>query len=519
MAKKNKRNRRFFGRIIKNSNPLNLPVNTPNITKEYIEQNQTVLIVPPFGQTLKAPTRKPVLSNAIENKQKIDEYFEDPEIQKLMLVMLERTPQNIRWTYNNDTTVKAAVYVLSQMIKGSTGLKVKTKDEKLKKVLTNYFKSIKVDAIVNKSLKDTMCFTESVWWLDFNKEKQMIIPRKIDYVTLNPIDNKFTGAKKWIQYTYVDSQLPENNGAKWRNYDPMIDYTHISGFFPEANKDRLIKTHIMEDDVLNFQFFDSPPMVGLVEIIIWKKWMQYDGKLAGQKYATPLIKAAVELPPGYDISKEETSTLLNKIADDLNALMNFGVLTYPKGMEVDSINQQGQVFDFIRYLEWADKYIHKAILMPSNLLDAVGSEMATSRTTKDVVSTVAGGLGRDFLSGFHDLAMQQLDFIGMKVKPEDFELIFGEEDKQQRMTHSEEFNAVMQMYDRNLTKDANEVRDYLAKFGMEFEQFSEEELKLKNQEDMLQQFGEEGANNGEFNGGDGLLAQIQKDIENQLGGN
>jgi hypothetical protein len=511
---KPKKTRRFFGRKVKVKNPLNLPSNTPVLNKEYIEQNQQVVIVPPFGQTLTTPKGKPALSNSIENKQKIDEYYEDPEIQKLMLVMLERTPQNIRWTYNNDTTVKAAVFVLSQLIKGSSSIKVKTKNERLKKVLTKYYKDINTDDIIDKSLKDTICFAESVWWLDFNTEKNMIIPKKIDYITLTPITNQFTGSGKWIQFTYVDSQLPENDGKKWRNYDPYVDYTHTSGFFPEAPRDRLIKTHIFEEDVLNFKFFDSAPMVGLVEIVIWKKWMQYDAKLAGQKYATPLIKAGIEIPANYDLLKEETTELLNKMADDLNALMNFGVLTYPKGTEVDSLNQQGQVFDFVRYLEWADKYIHKAILMPANLLDSSGTELATSRTTKDVMSTVAAALGRRFIDGFHDLGMQQLDFIGMKAKEEDFELIFGEEDKQQRMTHSEEFNANMQMWDRNLFKDANELRTTLTKLGFELEQFTDDELKLMKQEEMLQQFGDEGGGNGD---GDELIAQIQADINNQLG--
>jgi hypothetical protein len=515
LAKK-KREIKVFGRTIrKASNPLNLPANTPQLNKEYIDKNQQVIIVPPFGQTMKAPSGKVVFANAIENKQKIDEYFEDPEIQKLMLVMLERTPQNIRWTYNNDNTIKSAVFILSQLIKGSSSIKVKSKNERLKKILTKYFKDIKIDTIIDRSLKDNVCFAESVWWLDFNTERNMIIPKKIDYINLTPIDNRFTGSKKWIQYVYVDQQLPEKDGRKWQNYDPHVDYTHISGFFPESPKDRLIKRHILEEDVLNFNFFDSAPMVGLVEISIWKKWMQYDAKLAGQKYATPLIKAAVELPTGYKLSEDETTDLLNKVAADLSALMNFGVLAYPKGTEIESINQQGQVFDFVRYLEYADKYTHKAILMPANLVDSTGSELATSRTTKDVISTTSAALGRMFLDGFHDLGMQQLEFIGMNVKEDEFELIFGEEDKQQRMTHSEEFNAIMNMWDRNLFKDANELRASLTKLGFDLEQFTDEELKLMKQEELLQQFISEGGGAGEEN--DELLLQIQSDIENQLG--
>lgn len=243
----------------------------------------------------------------------------------------------------------------------------------------------------------------------------------------------------------------------------------------------------MEEDVLNFQFFASPPILAVLDVIIWKKWMEYDAKLAGQKYATPLVDVAVETPDSYDLSSTESKNLMDSIADDLNRLMNFGVMAHPAKIKVATINQQGQVFNFTNYLERADKQIHKAILVPANLLDAAGSELATSRTTKDMFIITINALRNRFAKKFKDLAMEYLDFIGRKFKKDEFEIIFSEADSQQQLTQLEEFNALMQMYDRGMIKDPNEVRAYVKKFNMDLPQLTDQELEEKEQQMQPQQ--------------------------------
>jgi len=45
----------------------------------------------------------------------------------------------------------------------------------------------------------------------------------------------------------------------------------------------------------------------------------------------------------------------------------------------------------------------------------------------------------------------------------------------------------MQMYDRGLMRDINEVRKYVGKFNIELDQMTEEEINLKSQQELEQE--------------------------------
>jgi len=459
------------------------------VLHEYLEKNTMVAVIPPFGVAMKEKKGAPILGEYSENQDKLDEYYESPEIQKLQAIMTDRSPQNIRWAFNHDNSCLTASFMLSQAVNGSVGLTVKSKNERLKKVLDKYHKRINTVKIMDKAVKDNLCFTESVWWKHYNKEEQIIEPKWVDYITLTRITNKHTSSVKWIQATYVDSNLPEKDNAKWKSYEPYIDYFKMFPRMPTEPKDRLVKRHIFQEDVLNFNFFSAPPILGILDTILWKKWMQYDAKLGGQKYATPLMDIEYELPSGYVITDQETADLSMQMAQDLNEMMNFGVLAHPVGVKLNPIQQQGQVFNFVQYLEYADKQIHKAILVPANLLDSSGSELATSRTTKDMFIITLNALRHKFLKEFEKLDYEYLEYIGFKVKEGEFELLFSEEDNQQQFTQNEEFTALMQMHDRGITKDVNEVRGYVAKFGMTMPQLSKKEMVVKEAEELENIYG------------------------------
>lgn len=467
--------RKFFNKIVNRSK-----------TVDAIAQNQVQVVTMPFGQAF-GEKSKAVLGNDVENNNRWDEYLEDPEILKLQLIMMDRAPQNIRWVFNHETACATGCFMLSQAIKGSSGLTIKTKNNKIHDYLIEYHNKINISKIIEKAMKDNLCFADSVWWKDYDTEQGIIIPRNIDYLTLTPISNKFTGAKKWVQVTYVDQNLPENNGAKWKSYEPYVDYFHLSQFMQESPKDRLVKRHIFQEDVLNFNFFSSPPMLGVVDICLWKKWMQYDAQLGGKKYAMPTLDATVTLPEGINISDEETRNLMDQISADLNRMMNFGVLSHPDSVKVQPLATANNTFDFTHYLEYAEKQIHKGILVPANLLEATGTELATSRTTKDMFVIGIRSLRTMFADIIKQLDLEQLEFAGIKAKWSDFELLFSVDDTQQQLTQNEEFMAIMQLFDRGIMKDENEVRNYVAKFGMELPQLSKKELELQQQEAMKQQ--------------------------------
>jgi len=375
------------------------------IATESIE-TKSVVLAAPFITGI-PNSRKPVHGLDVEKHSQWDQFIEDPEIQKLMAIMVNNTPQNKRWIYNHDNSCKSAGFILAHAIIGSTGLDVKTGDEDLKITLRNYFRKINISDIIQTSIKDNVCFADSVFWKEYNLEKQLVIPKWIDYITLTPVKNVYDGGKKWIQAVNVDSNMPQkSDGGAWKKYEPYLDYFKMTPNDDVLHRDKIRKTHILEEDVINFHFFKSPLLDSVKEVCLWKKWMQFDAKLGGQKYATPLIDIEIERPESIDLSSEEESALMFQIAEDYNKMMNFGVFAHPSVMKINPINQQGQVFNFVQYLEYADKQIHRGILLPVNLLEASGSELATSRTTKDMFNVVTNALRRRYINVFTELCLE-----------------------------------------------------------------------------------------------------------------
>lgn len=424
--------------------------------------------------------RSPVVGQR-RDQGTIDEFVEDVEIRKLQAVMLRRTPQNLRWAHDIDDSTRSASMTLAQGARGEKGLVIDSASDDLKAYLDNYFKAIKEHHIVQESLEDCMCHRDSVWWKHYDIERGMIIPRQIDKTTLTEATNPWTDEIKWIQVVYIDSRAPKSptDEAGWRSYEPLMDYFHYPDTFGVSGpvRDRIVKKHIFQDDVIHFDLFRTPPISPVVEVILWKKWMQIDARLASSKYATPLLDAEVELPDNYELGSDEQVELCDQISEDLVRMMNFGSIAHPAQVRVQTLDQSGEVFRFTEYLNYADKIIHRAYFTPSNLSESVGSELATSRTSKDVFGMTKVAIRAFYIIHFTNLALEQLEFAGRSEGIDDFTLRYVDSDQQQKMTHTDEFNALMALFDRGLTRDPNEVRTYLAKFGMELPELTEEEMR------------------------------------------
>jgi hypothetical protein len=357
-------------------------------------------------------------------------------------------------------------------------------------------------------------------------EKMMIIPQHVDYVTITPVENILNGLIKYVQVTSVDPTMPKGKSrSAFKDYDPYLDYLHQNDRFNVGNKSEIVKVNLMSDEVITFSFFTTPPMDTLVDLVIWKLWMSFDAKLAGQRTATPILDATVDLDQLYDIDTDDYDGLMNHISNQLLKLQQGGIITHSDRIKIQGLNQGSDKYDFAQFLEYAAKKVHKTLLVPYNLLDASGSELATSRSIKSMFDIVIKSIRQKFRDQIHDLVIEQLNFAGIKYKKDEFKLAFSELNEQAEMSQSEEFDKVMQMFDRGMIRDANEVRKYVGKFGMEFEELTEEELQMKameQQQAAMQENGEPTGDTGEDGEGgeesdEELEAAIFEDIQKELG--
>jgi hypothetical protein len=420
-------------------------------------------------------TNTPLVNRDIESRSdQLDEYIEDPEIQRLRAIMVKRSPQNLLWCSVNDNTVLISKIILVHSILGSSGLEVKTKNEDDKKWHENYLKTIKYKKMIRNAIEDNIPFADCVHSKEYRKGVG-IIPHWLEYLTLHRIHNPYLDRTKWIQVTYTDANMPTTE-REWKRYVPTLDWFYDQPQFDNVPKTKFHVAQLLDEDAIRIQLFATPPIKTIVEVIIWKKWMQHDALLGGQKYATPLLDITVTLPEDMELTKQETWDLMDQIAGDFNTMMNFGNVAHPDSVKVTAVQQNGQIFNFTTYLEYSDKQIHKTILVPSGLVDSKGTELATGRTLNDRFSVNIASLRDYFVEIFESLSKESAEFIGRKL--DDFKYAFSEEDKQQRLTHMEEITALFGMYDRGMFKDENEFRAQVSKFDIELEQLTPAELDM-----------------------------------------
>jgi hypothetical protein len=436
-----------------------------------VNNNVRVFSTGVSGQTFTKNRTPAIINDAEDRGDKVDEYNEDPEINRLRSIMLIRSPQNLRWCSDNDNAVGTSKVILSKSIMGSSGLEPKTKNEDDKEWIEDYLKLIKYDEIIEHAIDDNVPHADNIHWKEY-KPGIGIIPQWIEYLTLHPVKNPYTAKTKWFQITYVDQNMPKTDRG-WLSYAPQIDWFHDTPRFSENPKTKFYQAQMLEEDVFRIKLFIKPPIKTIVEVIIWKKYMQHDALLGGQKYATPLMDIEVDLPD-TDLNSDETWTLMDRICGDINTMMNFGSIAHPSSVRITPVQQNGQVFNFTTYLEYADKQIHKTILVPTALVDSKGTEMATGKTVDDRFSVNINAMRKKLSILFEELVKENAEFVGRKLDP--FTLEFSEEDKQQRLTHFEEISVIKDLYTMGIMKDENEVRAYLSKFDIELEQLSTSEL-------------------------------------------
>lgn len=419
-----------------------------------------------------------LMGNEIEETDKLDERIEDPEIERLRRIMLRRSPQNLRWIYNNDDSAFIAFFLLASAVNGDDGLKCKSDEQKLKDYIDDYLKKIKVKKIQDWSIKDNHTFADCVFWKEYDEENQIIMPHHLDGITLTRLKNKITGQVKWFQAESIDSKLPKSKSKRaWKDYEPQLDLWHFTSYYNVPPKSETIVTQLFEDEVLNFQYFSVPPVKRVAELMIWKKWMEFDAKLSGQKFANPILDAVVSLPEYYDVGSDEYTKVMFEITETLIKLRNLGIMAHSDKVEIKELNVNPSKYDFGGFLNYANKQITKSLLAPQNLLEASGTELATSRTIKDMFNIFVESVRQQIIEVITELVKEQLDFVGMKPKDKSWELIYPEIDSQAQMSQSEEFDRYLQMFDRGIIIDVNEFRSMIKKFGIEMEPLTDEQLQ------------------------------------------
>jgi len=448
--------------------------------KESFSTNAAVMVTSSANLTMESRNIKRVFGESIENTDLLDIYPEDPELVRLKIVSLYPSPQNIRWLYNHDEDCLSSHFVFNSSMTGESGVLCSADSEELKKYIEDYLLAINVRRIQNWSIRDNHCFAESIFWKEYNLNEGIILPHHINYITLTRVeDDIHTGKVKWVQFAQIDSQLEKaKSKVKFKQYDPYKDYTHTTPYLNEGNKDRNVKVSLMEDDIIRFNYFTSPPMKSLLNKIIWKMWMEYDAKTAGQVAATPVIDAEVALDGLYDIDDEDYYDVMDKIAKATLKHRNSGCIAHGDRITLKPLEQHS-TYTYSDFLVYVSKKIFKTLLTPYNLLEASGSELATARTIRSMFDIFIKAVRYEFLIGITELCKEQLEFAGREKDAERFELYYEDIDEKVLMTQVERFNSLIELWDRGIINDPNEMRELLTdELGFELPELDPKMIKL-----------------------------------------
>jgi hypothetical protein len=448
--------------------------------KEAFDINSAVMVSSSTNLTMQSRNIKRVFGESIENTDLLDIYPEDPELVRLKIISLYPSPQNIRWLYNHDEDCLTSHFVFNSSMTGESGVLVKGDSEELQTYIEDYLLAINVRRVQNWSIRDNHCFAESIFWKEYNMNEGIILPHHLNYITLTRVeDDLHTGKVKWIQFAQYDSQLEKaKSKTAFKKYDPYKDYTHTTPYLNEGNKDTNVKVSLMEDDIVRFNYFTSPPMKSLLNKIIWKMWMEYDAKTAGQVTASPVIDAEVALDGLYDVDDVEYYEVMDRIAKATLKHRNSGCIAHGDRIVLKPLEQHS-TYTYSDFMLYVTKKIHKTLLAPYNLMEAVGSELATSRTVRSMFDIFIKAIRYEFLISITELCKEQLEFAGREKDVDRFELYYEDVDEKILMTQVEKFNSLMELWDRGIIGDPNEIRELVSiELGIELPELSEKELNL-----------------------------------------
>lgn len=400
------------------------------------------------------PSRKPIVKEYDTHYTSLD-----PELRKLRYVMVAPTPANLEHCFWNDSVSQSFGVMTPALIVGD-GLRIRAND-RIKSLIDDFNEEINVehqtiDDYFTHSWIDMMVHHNgSVWRIDYNKDYTTKVDiQRLDPKTLTYERENHNGWAAYIQnvpnYKHYRSKTSYYRHLKEDKYEIM-----------NFSNSRKIVIPDELDVILKGNFFLKPPVASAMIYMVYKRFILYFMRKYSQTLWTPKMLFGVGDPrtTQYPVDDEDMQQSIDDLAELIPDLMTtFSAAAIPGNItpyEVGKNSIRGSE-SFIKYIELLNKEIMMAQFASMGLRESSGTELATSRTLKELYLQFIQGMRRRYAISwekFYRYALLKVNRV--KASPGDINIEYSP----LKFEPTEEYMKGVDLAVRaGVFKDRNEIR-------------------------------------------------------------
>jgi len=411
----------------------------------------------------------------------------DPRIQKIQVQMIPPTPVNLEWAFWHEPNCRAMGQTIYASIVGE-GVQINTKNDKIRKALDKFNREILVMDIIRDMVIDNIIHGESVFIKRAVKVEDVDTMKvfRIDMRTVRKIQHDFEGWRKWKQYAYVRASLPEKEkGFFDPKYDPMpmVDPNYQ---VYRGEKGMVHTTQLRDDEVLFFNLFRESPMMGILDMVIHKKWLVLFMRKTAQRFSTPVPVIRIGTPEYHPTSIDNYKKLLKSASKRASMWRNFDSWAIPFNWDLQLEQPRGTGIDFPSMIRFINNEIMMGLSGSISLFQNEGNALSTGgRTIEANFIRIVKGLRTKIDIGLRSLYDEYLILTGIVKTKEDLDKPRNEYGVQFTELHDERtkdlIDGIVSMHEKGITKDAVETRNLMRPYYPDLEDVDDMEEFMESQ--------------------------------------
>jgi len=396
----------------------------------------------------------PILREYRENYKNLD-----PELRKLRYVMISPTVDNREYAFWNDSVSQSFSVMTAALISGD-GIKVNCSDSKAKTLIKEFFENINVNGLsiddyITRTWIDELIHANDFWRIAIDKDYTC----KVDLQRLDP---KTLTIKRDPKYGWTKLIQKVPNYKSYKSKRSFYRNAGINDDYKTTYTAQAREIHIPDepDVILRNSFFMRPPINAALHYIVYKRFILYFMRKFSQRLWTPLLFFMVGNPTTnyYPVDDEDMQRRIDDMATLIPDMTTFSAASLQGDVRVEEVgkNSARSSAVFVEYVNMLDKQIMMSQFASMGLRDASGTELATSRTLKEMYLQFISGIRRKYKSSLENFCSKGLCKANrIQISPLDIDLEFSTLKFEPAQEYMQGINLAVQS---GVFKDRNEVR-------------------------------------------------------------
>lgn len=311
----------------------------------------------------------------------ISRWVTDADLKKLEYAMVKNTYPHRHEAFWKDNSAQSFAYLTTSILIGE-GIQVSIRDkEEAQDVIKKWNDEINVrhesiEDYITTVWLDNLIDAQSLWrvFIDEEDEEHKVDIQRVSMFNTRVQSHPTRGWRRFLQTANVPYKVMNKN--KFYRSDPMLFYEQqqVLTIIPDE-----------PETCLYVNFFKSPPVSSVLNLLVYKRWITWFMRKFAEKYWAPFLIGYVGDPKsGYmPTKKKDIDDSLRYTVNALKRVRDFGVASFLATTKVESLDTKTAKNSdiYVSYLE----YLNKEIVLGLFGSMALRGDTASGKATTDVV--------------------------------------------------------------------------------------------------------------------------------------